>query len=258
MVSITAAKAPPAGASRSTLIDIPLVIDSSDTPFPAAEQPQEPLLVPEEATPPASETQPPEETPQPEEAPREPPPPPPAPPEPPPPPPAPPLPAVGVVPIPAGLRIVAIGDSVMLGASRQMVYLMGSMDIDADVGRQVGNGIETLRAHLGDGPPPDIVIIGLGNNGGFTSKQFDQIMEQLAGVKLVVFVNVHVPRPWEESNNKVIERGVAAYPNAVLVDWLAATDGHPEVFGQDSVHLTGTGIRLYAGLIADAIVANFK
>jgi lysophospholipase L1-like esterase len=71
-------------------------------------------------------------------------------------------------------------------------------------------------------------------------------------------VNVRVPRPWEDANNRVIARGVAAHPNAVMVDWYGSTDGHPELFGNDGVHLTGSGVRLYAGLIADAIVANWK
>jgi hypothetical protein len=56
----------------------------------------------------------------------------------------------------------------------------------------------------------------------------------------------------------VIAEGVAYYPNTVLVDWYQATADHPELFGSDAVHLTGTGIQLYAGLVADAIVARWK
>ncbi len=252
-VSIAAINAPSARASHNGDVEIPLILEPLASvgpgpafmgPTPAQDFPEAVLApAPPEAEPALEPVPPPEAT---------------TPPPPAPVPPPPPLPVAGVAPVPAGLSIVAIGDSVMLGASRQMAYEMGSIDLDADVGRQVSVGVDILRNHLANRAAPDIVIVGLGNNGGFTARQFDQIMAQLADVKLVVFVNVMVPRPWEESNNKVIASGVAAYPNAVLVDWQGATAEHPELFGEDKVHLTGPGIRLYAGLVVDAIVNNWK
>jgi lysophospholipase L1-like esterase len=51
-------------------------------------------------------------------------------------------------------------------------------------------------------------------------------------------------------NNKVLADGVARYPDkAVLVDWHARSAGHPEYF-YDGLHLTPSGARAYAGLIA--------
>jgi peptidoglycan/LPS O-acetylase OafA/YrhL len=240
-VSVAAITPPSARASRSSDVYGPLIIDVSPSDQVAgsdASLPSLPASLPEPAPEPEAATRPPPA-------------------DPPQPPAPPPLPVVGVAPIPPGLNIVAIGDSVMLGASRQMAYMMGPIDVDAEVARQVSTGVEVLKAHLAGGTP-DVVVIGLGSNGGFTGRQFDQLMEQLAGVKLVIFVNVRVPRAWEGPNDKVIAEGVAAYPNTVLVDWYAATADHPEVFGEDKVHLTGAGVRLYAGLIADAIVSSWK
>ncbi|HXH20656.1 MAG TPA: acyltransferase family protein [Dehalococcoidia bacterium] len=173
-------------------------------------------------------------------------------------PPARPLPAVGAVPMPDGLSVTAIGDSVLLGAARQLAYVIGDIEVDAEVGRQVWAGIGLLRQRRDEGRLGDVVVIAFGSNGSFSAKEFAQVMDVLADVRLVVFVNVRVPRPWEEANNSVIARGVASYRNAVLVDWYAASEGHPELFGNDGVHLTGAGVRLYAGLIADAIIANWK
>jgi len=243
-VSLAAVNAPPAKASHSSLAEFPPVELL-------------PTIVPEQVLAPPQESLPAEDAaaPQAEEAP--------APTEPattstPEPPPPPPLPAAPALPMPADVRVTALGDSVMLGAARQMAYLMGTNDVDAEVGRQVSTGINILRNRAAAGDLGNVVVISLGNNGSFTDKQFDQIMEALAGVKLVVFVNVRVPRPWQDSNNAVIARGVAYYPNTVLVDWYAATEGHPELFGQDGVHLTGAGVRLYAALVADAIVKAWK
>jgi hypothetical protein len=64
--------------------------------------------------------------------------------------------------MPPGVRITAIGDSVMLGASRQMAYVMGALDVDADIGRQTSTGIDLLRADLAASTVGNVVVIGLG------------------------------------------------------------------------------------------------
>jgi hypothetical protein len=95
-----------------------------------------------------------------------------------------------------------------------------------------------------------VVIVHLGNNGTFTKGQFDKIMRILSGVDRVVFVNVAVPRAWEDPNNEVIAEGVERYPNAVLVDWHSASADRPEIFYKDGYHLRPGGQRLYADLIS--------
>jgi hypothetical protein len=62
-----------------------------------------------------------------------------------------------------------------------------------------------------------------------------------------------VPRDWEAHNNRIIESGIQKYPNARLVDWYAATDGHPELFWKDGYHPRPEGAELYADLIAAAV-----
>ena len=42
---------------------------------------------------------------------------------------------------------------------------------------------------------------------------------------------------------------VPAHPNAVLLDWYAASDGHPEYFYDDGTHLRPAGAAQYAALI---------
>jgi lysophospholipase L1-like esterase len=77
------------------------------------------------------------------------------------------------------------------------------------------------------------------------------MMQALAGVRRVLFVNVKVPRPWEQPNNDVLADGVRRYPkNTVLVDWHAASAGRPELFVEDGYHLQPEGQQVYADLIA--------
>ncbi|MCD6053473.1 MAG: acyltransferase 3 [Rubrobacteraceae bacterium] len=147
--------------------------------------------------------------------------------------------------------VSAIGDSVMLGAVGGLQKdIHGLTVVDAEVGLQVYAATDTLRYRRSLGQLGDVVIVHLGNNGTFTKGQFDEIMRVLSGVDRVVFVNVAVPRAWEDPNNEVIAEGVERYPNAVLVDWHSASADRPEIFYKDGYHLRPGGQRLYADLIS--------
>lgn len=143
----------------------------------------------------------------------------------------------------------------MLGAAPELTRTIGTVEVDAAVGRQASAAIQILRGRRTAGQLGTAVIVDLGNNGTLTAKQFDEMMALLGEVRRVVVVNVRVPRPWAQANNDVLAEGVKRYPNAVLVDWAAASGGHPEYFWKDGVHLRPAGMEVYARLIADALNA---
>jgi lysophospholipase L1-like esterase len=148
-------------------------------------------------------------------------------------------------------RVTAIGDSVMVGAAGELQRALGNnLDIDAEVGRQAADVIAILRNRRATGQLGDVVVVDIGSNGTFSAEQFDEMMQVLKDVRKVVFVNVKVPRSWEQSNNDVLADGVRRYPNTVLVDWHAASVGRPELFVDDGYHLQPEGQQLYADLIA--------
>jgi len=99
-----------------------------------------------------------------------------------------------------------------------------------------------------------IVVIDLGTNGPVTAVDFDDMMSLLAGVSRVVFVTVHVDRPWQDEVNEALTAGVARDPTAQLADWAALAAAHPEWFGPDGTHLPidGPGAQALAALIATA------
>ena len=147
--------------------------------------------------------------------------------------------------------VSAIGDSVMLGAVPSLQKdIKGLGVVDAEVGLQVYDAIAILQSRRATGQLGSLVIVHLGNNGTFTRQEFDQIMHILSGVDKVVFVNVKVPRSWEEPNNEVIAEGVKRYPNAVMVDWHAASENHPEYFYSDGYHLRPKAQKVYADLLS--------
>lgn len=155
-----------------------------------------------------------------------------------------------------GGRAIAIGDSVMLGAVNELTAAIEEISVDAAVSRQVYAGTQMLRGWRDAGVLGEVVIVHLGNNGDFKSSQFDEMMEALAGVRLVVFVNLRVPQEWEGKNNTVIASGVTRYANTALVDWYSATVNRFDLFYSDGMHVRPGGAQLYANLVASVIAAH--
>lgn len=160
------------------------------------------------------------------------------------------------VPAPAPAdRITAIGDSVMLGAVNELAAALGYLNIDAQVSRQASATVSLLQSRRATGQLGQTVIVHVGNNGIFRAEQVDGMMQVLADVRRVVFVNVKIPRRWEGPNNATLAERVPLYPNAVLVDWYAASASRPELFWGDGIHLRPGGAQVYAALIAAAVNA---
>jgi peptidoglycan/LPS O-acetylase OafA/YrhL len=150
--------------------------------------------------------------------------------------------------------VTAVGDSVMLGAVDALQRDIPNLStIDARGSRQIPEAIGVLRQLRATGELGEVVIVHMGDNGIVTDQQFDEMMGVLSGVREVLVVNTTVPdgAQWAP-NNEVLADGVARYPDkAVLVDWHAASAGHPGYFW-DGLHLTPRGARAYAGLITAA------
>ena len=99
------------------------------------------------------------------------------------------------------------------------------------------------------------VIVALGTNGPITDTDFDNMMAILGGASRVVFVNLHVDRPWQDPNNVVLTNGATRYPNVVIADWATLAAQNPQWFGADGTHLAidGPGADALASLIASTL-----
>ena len=156
-----------------------------------------------------------------------------------------------------GTQIVAIGDSVMLGVRDELRRVLGTnVLVDAAVGRQARHALTLVRKLHEEGMVRPIVVLQIGNNGFFSANLFDQIMAELTQARTVLVVNVRVPRPWETPNNAMLAEAVARYPKAVLLDWHAASENHPEIFWKDGHHLRPKGAVFYTDLIVKTLRRN--
>jgi hypothetical protein len=151
--------------------------------------------------------------------------------------------------------VYAVGDSVMLDAEQPLQGCVPGIDVNAAVSRQWSDGETVLRPVMAVASPPAVVVVALGTNGPITDADFDAMMSILHAATRVVFVTVHVGRPWQGQVNTVLVDGVARYPKAVLADWQAVAVQHPEWFYADGTHLqiNGPGAQALAGVIASRV-----
>ena len=148
-----------------------------------------------------------------------------------------------------------IGDSIMLGVSPLIEQRINVAKVDAVVARQAIPTLEVIEQLAQDGDLYPTMVIDLGSNGTVDESTLRAMLHVLRSRKYVVIVNANVPRPWSDENDVMMARVVPQYPNAALADWRAASTGHPEYFVDDGVHPTPLGGRIYAAVIADALIS---
>ena len=147
------------------------------------------------------------------------------------------------------------GDSVILGIRHILEMNHPIALINARVGRQAP---ELLEVMLRDGPLvlDSPVVFNIGNNNALTRAQVIAIFEAVKAAPQIIVVNTAVPRPWRDANNELINEIATTYPNAVVVRWDQISEGHPEYFAPDGVHLVPTGARAYVAAITSNLEKN--
>ena len=77
--------------------------------------------------------------------------------------------------VPPHHEITAVGDSVMLGAATELARELGSVYVDATLGRNADGVLQVLRDRQASGGLDSTVVVQVGNNGPLTATQLEQI-----------------------------------------------------------------------------------
>ena len=144
------------------------------------------------------------------------------------------------------------GDSVILGIRSVLEENQPISLVNARIGRQAPELLEVLiqdQPQALDSP----IIFNLGNNNALSREQVEQIFEAVKGQPQIIVVNTAVPRPWRDGNNQIIKEVAAKYPQADVIDWNAISNGRPEYFAPDGVHLVPAGVNAYVSAILEKL-----
>jgi len=146
------------------------------------------------------------------------------------------------------------GDSIILGIRAKLQSHFPIALINARVGRQIGELIQVVQSdRVGMENSP--VIFDLGNNNRLVESDVRTLFDLLKNQPKMIVVNTAVPRAWKEDNDQLIQKVIADYPQAQLIDWATISAGHPEYFAPDGVHLSDAGGDVYVNAILEALKA---
>jgi len=148
------------------------------------------------------------------------------------------------------LKVTGIGDSVMLGAVRELYKTFPKGYFDAKVSRTDYELNGLLKSLKNRGLLGDVLIINLGTNGECNSSCKSVYMKTI-GDRLVFWVNATNPdfRNFNSNLNNLSNK----YQNIHVVDWVSRAKGHREYLVADRIHLTGSGMKAYSKTVYDAI-----
>jgi len=140
------------------------------------------------------------------------------------------------------------GDSVILGirsvlGENHLIALM-----NARIGRQAPE-LLAVMVHDKAQVVGSTVVFDLGNNNALTREQVVAIFEVVKNQPKIIVINTAVPRPWRDRNNALVADVAKNYSHVTIIDWNAQSQGHPEYFAPDGVHLVPAGVAVYVAEI---------
>ncbi|HVX23524.1 MAG TPA: acyltransferase family protein [Acidimicrobiales bacterium] len=163
------------------------------------------------------------------------------------------VPTTTAPPPPPGQGVLAIGDSIMIDVKTDLQAALPGINIDAYVGQQLVQALDDVPTLKADGDVGNRLVLELGTNGPFTATQLKTLLNQMGPPEKIVLINTRVPRPWQTTVNNTIDAVARTYPNATVLNWYAASAGHPTWFYTDGIHLNPTGAKQLATLIVQAL-----
>jgi hypothetical protein len=155
-------------------------------------------------------------------------------------------------------KVAAFGDSVMLGAKPDIRRVFGG-SVNARESRQADPTLAAARRTAHHHRLHPLVVLHVGTNGTVDRGPLRRTLHLLQSdsqVRRIEVLTVHVPRPWQGPNNRLLRHMVRHYSHAVLVDWHRAANRHPSWVYSDGIHLTPEGQQGYTRLLRSAYRAS--
>ena len=155
---------------------------------------------------------------------------------------------LAIPPTASGFPLVALGDSVMLGAAEELQAR--GFQVDALQSRQMQAFVPTMQALKDNGTFGSVVVIHLGTNGGFSQETLDAMLATVADVPVVLLLTGKADRGWIADNNAKLRAVPATHANVTVVDWeVLSASCQGRCFYDDGIHLTQSGQNYYADVI---------
>ena len=155
--------------------------------------------------------------------------------------------------------MLLIGDSIALDATDDFYTVFPNSISDAAVSRYTTESYDIYDYYVNDQNwNGDGVIFALGAN-GLLYDSLPTLRERMGSELPLFIITARAPyTSWEESNNAEMRDFVNNTDNTYLIDWYAASEGHPEYFADDETHLNKTGAKAFVECIREAMLETYR
>ncbi|HXF31822.1 MAG TPA: acyltransferase family protein [Solirubrobacterales bacterium] len=151
-------------------------------------------------------------------------------------------------------RIVMLGDSVMIGAEKNLAARLGpGFSMDAKVGRQADEFIAIVKKIKHDGHHPAAMVIQWGNNGPLYSEDMEALRRATTNVGQLFLISDHAPVSWQAESNAAIAEAAKLWHHTTEIPWAAVAEEDGESLFWDGIHLTPKGAGVYARLVSKVV-----
>lgn len=158
----------------------------------------------------------------------------------------------------ASLNLLLIGDSISLGAYDEFYAVFQNSIMDSAVSRYTTESFDLYTSYADGGWDGDGVVFALGSNGLL----YDSLptLREMIGTDRPFFIYTSVApgTEWADDNNAEVYQFVQDTPNTYLVDWKAASEGHPEYFDGDGTHVNSEGANAYIECLKQAVLSALR
>ena len=147
---------------------------------------------------------------------------------------------------------LAIGDSTMLLALPQLTA--SGFDVNAHGCRQFAEALTLMSGLARAGRLPHLVVIALGADGSVTPGDIAETLRILGRSRQLVLVTPRELGGGSGSDAETVRASVRTRPLQIhVVDWVHESEGHPEWFQPDGLHLTFSGADAFARSLRRAL-----
>jgi peptidoglycan/LPS O-acetylase OafA/YrhL len=151
-------------------------------------------------------------------------------------------------------RIVIFGDSVMIGAEKNLAARLGpGFSMDAKVGRQADEFLAIIEAIKRQGHHPAAMVIQWGNNGPLYSEDMTALRKATTNVGQLFLISDHAPVSWQDESNEAIAEASKLWHHTTEIPWAKAAEEGGESLFWDGIHLTPKGAGTYARLVSKVV-----
>jgi peptidoglycan/LPS O-acetylase OafA/YrhL len=151
-----------------------------------------------------------------------------------------------------GVSPIAIGDSIMLGAARQLAD--AGFVVDAAINRDFSAGYAILDQLKKLDKIPNLVVVDLTNNTEVSMQSLIGFMDAFGTDSKIAVVRGWVPlMPYHAGNRRNLDELIVRYPELIIVDWMKIARENKQFLLSDGVHLNEEGQKIYADLIMQAV-----